>query len=197
MPNYCVNYEVITGPKPQVRTLHGLMLSWLEQTAEQPGFWIAKILRGAGIKDDDLDERGEITDQPEYLLVNNKPCILFSSVTAWENIPDTWREILRKFAPDCEYYYSSYEPGVGFYEKHDPTGQFFPETYHLDCDITNEETCSELGGIESGDYTDDGISAILHDLGYIGSLEDMVRDFNEKYRLDPDNLIAINKYQEV
>ena len=48
MPNYCVNYEVITGPEPQVRALHGLMLSWLEQTAEQPGFWIVKILRGTG-----------------------------------------------------------------------------------------------------------------------------------------------------
>ena len=154
MPNWCFNHEIIAGPKQEINNLFTHLKKWTSQNYKENGFglgWLGNIVIGAGfnIYDDDPEHgyhcRGSINDTFEIEdLPNDEAKITFGSLTAWAPTPDIWYTIIKQYAPNCKYYYSSEEPGNELYESNDSEGRFFPETIVVDVFYNDEENAPTL-----------------------------------------------------
>lgn len=125
MANWFTNYEAIFGPKEEIKSLYEKLIEWSKPVRDElPD--IRDIVEKAGIDPEKFYCRGSITESfavKDY--DENNAVITFESETAWGTIDLTWNELLKKYAPHCNYYYVSYGGyGVDSLSAYDPLGIF-------------------------------------------------------------------------
>ncbi len=172
MPNWCINSEIITGPKEEIEPLYHNLCKWIEESNESSAdnWGLANIVESAGFKPFDGEKgfrcRGDIVNDFELEDIDNKESkISFSSETAWAPMPEMWLGIVKKYAPNCKYYYFSEEPGMDLYISNDTEHRFFNEEIYLDIYLDPKDSPKKytkaFGTESSWDYTKNEIITIL------------------------------------
>lgn len=134
MAEWCMNSEVITGPVKEISFLYLSMCRWLQSGSKQyilENRRIQRIVEGAGLNDLTVTNMGTFDELPELRNYNNGGLITFVTQTAWGPCPEVWREIIKRCAPNCQYYYLSICESINQFLKYDPTGRYFPEEYFV------------------------------------------------------------------
>lgn len=132
----CQNSEVIIGPVREVCTLYLRIYRWLTlyTTNERFKDILDAVRQGAGLKDEyDGCNRGYFVETPDLRKCGDgSQCFMvFVTETAWDPVPDLWRDIIKRWAPNCQYYYLSVCVDCNCFVKYDPTGEYFPEEYYV------------------------------------------------------------------
>lgn len=217
MPNWCLNEEIIYGPKNQVSALYEKMVIWFssKEASDYPG-WLGSIGIGAGMsidaKDDDpkiksgvpyFCPRGRIFEMPEIGEYDQDTSVIrFASETAWGSNYDCWDRLLAIHAPLCKYYFVSVEPGNEVYLRRDPMRMLRDEDYYLNAIVYDEDSCPEEL-IEASDddpywYADD-VKHFLQKLLKSNSdnVEDLVVEFNNTETWGNENYFVFHKIDDI
>ena len=205
MANWCMNSEVITGPKEEIVNLYGLLQKWtssnFEKDWDEPS-WLGNIVGFAGLKRSDEDPehgyrcRGNIVNDFEIEEDDDEATIYFSSQTAWCPMPAMWYAVVKKFAPHCEYFYTSEEPGMQIYESNDVDHRFFDEEYVVEAFYNDEKAVPEkikkYFPESSYDYRNKEIVTALQDIleSKETDSDKLIAKFNDKFA---DAGLYINK----
>ena len=106
---------------------------------------------------------------------------------AWSPNFWIWRDVMEKFAPHCEFYYTAEEPGEGIYNTNDPNT--LEEPYYID-------VWEENNGISADSYylKEDGARELLQKYLNLPDEDDMSVLENRAFEVDGVN---VHKYEFV
>ena len=214
MANNADTTFVIEGPKEEIFALHEkLAYCKNRDTKEFKEFlkahnnrayagefrYVAKVLnldvsqlyiRGEIYELDDIDENGKVFN--------------FSTISAWDAPVDFVARLLKKYAPHCEMYYKSEEPGTGYYLIHDDNGKYFPEDFVVDIDVCRHAKDYKDFALSLQDmnyYTEEELASILKEgfhtvISSIDVLLDML-ELKNKETLDEDEFIRVGRFKRI
>ena len=214
MPNWCYNCEKIVGPKKEIMLLFDNLEKWTSKNFCDNGFgtgWLGNIVGFAGLKRSDEDAengyrcRGSVIDGFDIEDEDDDDaCISYTTETAWGPMPDMWYALLEKYAPHCNYYYSSEEPGMGVYYSNDVKHRFFDEEFFVDVCIYNKDKIpqmyiEEFGEEPSWERKEDSIRKSLQRILATNEedIDKLLEMFEDKALedLDDNAFISINKIE--
>lgn len=183
MAEWCMNSEVITGPVDEISFLYLSMCRWLQSGSGQDileNRMLQRVVEGAGL---DITNRGIFDEFPELRNCDNGGLITFVTQTAWEPCPEVWREIVKRYAPNCQYYYISICESTNQFLKYDPTGQYFPEEYFVNGMQDDPDVFPKiLKDIVGTSYEEGELSKLLQKLfGKDTDFHKMTEIFNKEY----------------
>lgn len=134
MPNWCNTSMTIEGPKAEIESIHRKIMEWTSRNYVKNDFgknWLGNIVVGAGFSYKLLACRGEITYMDEEITARqDEPETYYFQVqydSAWKDITETWKIILKKFAPNCEIYYVAEELGCEYFVTNDRDKEYYDE----------------------------------------------------------------------
>lgn len=193
---WCINSEVIVGPVKEISFLYLSMYRWLKDPKTKVDDTdtdiledkaLYRIAKGAGLDINTWQfNRGHFEALPELKSCDSpQGLITFVTQTTWDPVPEVWREILKRCAPNCQYYYLSICDILNQFKKYDPTGLYFPEKYYIS-GIQDHSDDSELSqDIAEVAYEEENLLKLLsHLLQQNKSLQELIDIFNNRYGLE-------------
>lgn len=134
MPNWCYTEYIFEGSKEEIADLYQKLQS-LEE-AKEPlvksdfgNSWLGCVVTLFGGDWNEIYCRGTFSD----LQLNSETQLSFQTETAWSDMEEVWKFVTSKYST-IRNYYSTEEPGCGYYFTNDAEGKHFPARFQIESD---------------------------------------------------------------